>query len=63
MVIEGKIIGDEICTDLEEIENKIKELGKENILCVLSTTSCFAPRVNYNYNNNKRRKIMFLIIF
>ncbi|KAI4808447.1 hypothetical protein KUCAC02_000506 [Chaenocephalus aceratus] len=31
--------------DLEAVERKIEELGAENILCVHSTTSCFAPRV------------------
>jgi O-phospho-L-seryl-tRNASec:L-selenocysteinyl-tRNA synthase len=32
-------------TDLSAMEAKIQELGAENVLCVLSTTSCFAPRV------------------
>lgn len=31
-------------TDFEEIKTKINELGTESIVCVLSTTSCFAPR-------------------
>lgn len=26
------------------IDSKIRELGPENVFCVLSTTSCFAPR-------------------
>lgn len=37
--------GDELRTDLEAIQRKIDDLGAENILCVHSTTSCFAPRV------------------
>lgn len=45
MVIENRLEGDELRTDLEAIEKKIEELGAENILCVHSTTSCFAPRV------------------
>ena len=45
VVIENIIEGEEITTNMEEIGNKIKELGQENVLCVLSTTSCFAPRV------------------
>ena len=45
VIIENKLEGDELRTDLEEIEKKVKELGAENILCVFSTTSCFAPRV------------------
>lgn len=44
VVVEGVVIGDEIQTNMSEIQNKIKELGAENILCVISTTSCFAPR-------------------
>lgn len=45
MVIENILEGDELRTDLEAVEKKIEELGAENVLCVHSTTSCFAPRV------------------
>ncbi|XP_053314315.1 O-phosphoseryl-tRNA(Sec) selenium transferase [Spea bombifrons] len=45
VVIENVLEGDELRTDLEAIESKIQELGAENILCIHSTTSCFAPRV------------------
>lgn len=45
MVIENVLEGDELRTDLEAVEKKIEELGAGNILCVHSTTSCFAPRV------------------
>ena len=31
-------------TDLKEFEKKIQELRPEEICCVISTTSCFAPR-------------------
>ena len=34
----------ELETNLEGIKNAIDKYGTENILCVLSTTSCFAPR-------------------
>lgn len=27
------------------LEDKIKEVGVDNIVCVMSTTSCFAPRI------------------
>jgi O-phospho-L-seryl-tRNASec:L-selenocysteinyl-tRNA synthase len=37
----------ELITNIEKITTKINELGKENILCIFSTTSCFAPR-NYD---------------
>ncbi|XP_026208956.1 O-phosphoseryl-tRNA(Sec) selenium transferase isoform X2 [Anabas testudineus] len=45
VVVENALEGDELRTDLEAVERKIEELGAENILCVHSTTSCFAPRV------------------
>ncbi|XP_066537767.1 O-phosphoseryl-tRNA(Sec) selenium transferase [Hoplias malabaricus] len=45
VVIENILEGDELRTDLEAVEKKIEELGAENILCIHSTTSCFAPRV------------------
>lgn len=45
VVVENVLEGDELRTDLEAVEQKIQELGAENVLCVHSTTSCFAPRV------------------
>uniref|UniRef100_A0A8C5P7Z8 O-phosphoseryl-tRNA(Sec) selenium transferase n=1 Tax=Leptobrachium leishanense TaxID=445787 RepID=A0A8C5P7Z8_9ANUR len=45
VVIENALEEDELRTDLAAIKAKIQELGAENILCVHSTTSCFAPRV------------------
>nr|XP_015200776.1 PREDICTED: O-phosphoseryl-tRNA(Sec) selenium transferase isoform X1 [Lepisosteus oculatus]XP_015200777.1 PREDICTED: O-phosphoseryl-tRNA(Sec) selenium transferase isoform X1 [Lepisosteus oculatus]XP_015200778.1 PREDICTED: O-phosphoseryl-tRNA(Sec) selenium transferase isoform X1 [Lepisosteus oculatus]XP_015200779.1 PREDICTED: O-phosphoseryl-tRNA(Sec) selenium transferase isoform X1 [Lepisosteus oculatus]XP_015200780.1 PREDICTED: O-phosphoseryl-tRNA(Sec) selenium transferase isoform X1 [Lepisos len=45
VVVENLLEGDELRTDLQTIESKIQELGAENILCIHSTTSCFAPRV------------------
>ncbi|XP_023822021.1 O-phosphoseryl-tRNA(Sec) selenium transferase [Oryzias latipes] len=45
VVVENVLDGDELRTDLEAVERKVEELGAENILCVHSTTSCFAPRV------------------
>uniref|UniRef100_A0A3B3YS95 O-phosphoseryl-tRNA(Sec) selenium transferase n=1 Tax=Poecilia mexicana TaxID=48701 RepID=A0A3B3YS95_9TELE len=45
VVVENVTEGDELRTDLEAVQRKIGELGAENILCVHSTTSCFAPRV------------------
>lgn len=45
VVIENVLEGDELRTNLQELERKIEELGAKNILCVHSTTSCFAPRV------------------
>lgn len=45
IVIENIIEGESITTNIAGMTEKIKEIGAENILCVLSTTSCFAPRV------------------
>jgi O-phospho-L-seryl-tRNASec:L-selenocysteinyl-tRNA synthase len=44
VVAENLLDGDEIVTDLEAVEKEILEKGSENILCIMSTTSCFAPR-------------------
>ncbi|XP_054996736.1 O-phosphoseryl-tRNA(Sec) selenium transferase [Sorex araneus] len=45
VVIENILEGDELRTDLTAVEAKVQELGPDCILCVHSTTSCFAPRV------------------
>ncbi|XP_028413229.1 O-phosphoseryl-tRNA(Sec) selenium transferase-like isoform X2 [Dendronephthya gigantea] len=45
VVIENVLEGDELRTNVLEIENQIEELGAENIVCIMTTTSCFAPRV------------------
>lgn len=44
VVIEPIINNDELQTNIEEISKQIDLLGAENILCIFSTTSCFAPR-------------------
>eukprot|EP00656_Telonema_subtile_P025845 TRINITY_DN2787_c0_g1_i3.p1 TRINITY_DN2787_c0_g1~~TRINITY_DN2787_c0_g1_i3.p1 ORF type:complete len:372 (+),score=93.02 TRINITY_DN2787_c0_g1_i3:375-1490(+) len=36
--------GDMLRTDLAAMEAMIEELGAHNVLCVVSTTSCFTPR-------------------
>lgn len=35
---------DELQTNVAEFENQIQKLGPNNIVCIVSTTSCFAPR-------------------
>ena len=49
IVVEPMVVGDEVQTDTEGIR-QLMELDKDKgeILCVLSTTSCFAPRVYDN---------------
>ena len=44
MVVENILEGEELRTDLHAIEEQIQRLGAENVVCVLTTTSCFAPR-------------------
>ena len=43
--MENKLEGDELRTDLDTIEQKIVSLGADLVACVMTTTSCFAPRV------------------
>ncbi|XP_048237415.1 O-phosphoseryl-tRNA(Sec) selenium transferase-like [Haliotis rufescens] len=45
LVIENQLVGDELQTDVAAIRDKMAEVGAENVLCVMSTTSCFTPRV------------------
>nr|XP_034968417.1 O-phosphoseryl-tRNA(Sec) selenium transferase isoform X2 [Zootoca vivipara] len=45
VVVENVLEGDELRTDLKAVEAIIQDLEADNILCVHSTTSCFAPRV------------------
>ncbi|CAH0382722.1 unnamed protein product [Bemisia tabaci] len=44
IVIETCLCGDELRTDVVALEQQMATLGSDNIVCVLSTTSCFAPR-------------------
>jgi O-phosphoseryl-tRNA(Sec) selenium transferase len=46
IVIETSTCGDELRTDLTAMEHQMATLGAENIACVLTTTSCFAPRAS-----------------
>mmetsp|Transcript_10888 Transcript_10888/g.16590 ORF Transcript_10888/g.16590 Transcript_10888/m.16590 type:complete len:532 (+) Transcript_10888:34-1629(+) len=43
LIVENILEGDEISTNMGAIEQLMQEYGTE-ILCVLTTTSCFAPR-------------------
>lgn len=45
VVIENKLEGDELRTDLSAMEKTIAQLGAENVVCVMTTTNCFTPRV------------------
>ena len=44
LVVENLLEGDELRTDVAGVREKIGSVGAEQVLCVLATTSCFAPR-------------------
>ena len=44
VVVENKVEGDRVFADLEAVERAVRELGADNVVGVLSTTACFAPR-------------------
>jgi O-phospho-L-seryl-tRNASec:L-selenocysteinyl-tRNA synthase len=44
VVIELVQEGDELRTDVDAIERAVRELGADSVLCVVTTSSCFAPR-------------------
>ena len=44
VVVENCLEEYELRTDVSAIKEKIHELGAENIACLFTTTSCFAPR-------------------
>lgn len=52
VVIENRLEGDELRTDIQAVTDRVKEIGPENILCILTTTSCFAPRAPDRSDNN-----------
>ena len=45
VIVENVVEGDELRTDLAAVEKQIKDLGPENVVCIMTTTSCFAPRI------------------
>ncbi|KAF5830836.1 selenocysteine synthase [Dunaliella salina] len=46
VVVELQQRGDELCTDVQAIEQGIERLGSDAIAAVVTTTSCFAPRAS-----------------
>lgn len=46
IVVAPVLIGDELCTDVGKIESLMKDADPDSIACVLTTTSCFAPRAS-----------------
>lgn len=45
IVVNMKIKGDQIVTDINAIETIVDKIGCDAVACVMTTTSCFAPRV------------------
>jgi len=44
IILENELHGDELRTNLKQMEEKINELEADQIACIFSVTSCFAPR-------------------
>ena len=44
IVIPLLLQGDQLCTDMPRLKAEVQKLGSSQIVAVLSTTSCFAPR-------------------
>lgn len=44
VVVPLRLQGDQLCTDVEALEAEVARLGPDAVACVLTTTSCFAPR-------------------
>jgi O-phospho-L-seryl-tRNASec:L-selenocysteinyl-tRNA synthase len=44
VVIEPKLQGDQLVTDVDAVERAIDEIGADNLVGVVTSTSCFAPR-------------------
>lgn len=44
VIVENLLVGDELQTDVAGIGKAVEEHGADNIVCVFTTTSCFAPR-------------------
>ena len=44
LIVQPILNGDELVTDTDRIEAIVKETDPEQIACVMTTTSCFAPR-------------------
>lgn len=38
--------GDELHTDMAALQREIERLGPDSIVCIVTTTSCFAPRAS-----------------
>ncbi|MEW5314094.1 MAG: hypothetical protein WDW38_005614 [Sanguina aurantia] len=44
VVLEMQLVGDELRTDTQAMRDAVNRLGPDSIACIVTTTSCFAPR-------------------
>ena len=44
VVVENTLEGDQVRTDVQAVHDAVAAVGADAVVCVLSTTSCFAPR-------------------
>jgi len=44
VVVQPKLSGDELVTDLDAVRAAVMDAGPHNVCCVVTSTSCFAPR-------------------
>ena len=44
VVVSPKLVGDQLCTDLDAVRAAVEAAGPANVCCVVTSTSCFAPR-------------------
>ena len=44
VVVENILEGDQLRTDVNAVQHALSSLGPDQVVCVLSTSSCFAPR-------------------
>ncbi|KAI9598851.1 o-phosphoseryl-tRNA selenium transferase-like protein, partial [Syncephalis fuscata] len=48
VIVANRLNGDQVCTDMDALEKTVNAMRPESIVCILSTTSCFAPRIPDN---------------
>lgn len=44
VVVSPKLVGDQLCTDVDAVRAAVETAGPSNVCCVITSTSCFAPR-------------------
>lgn len=57
IIIDPILEDDQLVTNVAAVESAIKDTGRENILCVISTTSCFAPRAYDNLKSLRKFRL------